>query len=571
MEKITKLKKLLKKSKIDGYLVPKNDEFFGEYVQEDKDNLKFISNFSGSFGYALVTKKKNFLFVDGRYTTQAQIQSGKNFLIKTIPRSFPHKIKELSKYKIGFDPKLHTQTSLNHFFKKKITLLPIKENLIDKIKPTQKKISPKKYFILSKKNVGQNVKSKISLVKKYLRLKKIDLMFVSAPENVSWTLNIRGFDSKFSPLTNSYLLIDNEKNLFFFADLRKIDKKFKKKYNFLKIIDIKLLDDFFKNINNKKIEIDNKTCSLYFQNILKENNFILEKSNLIYRLKAIKNNTEIKNTFKSHLLDGVALTKFLIWVKKNYFRKKITEISAQKKLYSFRKENKSFKFSSFPTISGSGPNGAIIHYRATSLSNRSLKKGDIYLVDSGGQYSFGTTDVTRTISLNNKNNRIKNIYTRVLKGHIAVALFKLKKNSIGSDIDRVARKPLKQIKLDYPHGTGHGVGYFLNVHEGPQAFSKYNNEILKKGMIISNEPGYYEKNKFGIRIENLITVQKKKSTFYFKNLTMVPLDKNLINKKLLIKKEIDWVNKYHARIYSKFKKFMKKDEIGHFKEMCSNL
>ena len=211
---------------------------------------------------------------------------------------------------------------------------------------------------------------------------------------------------------------------------------------------------------------------------------------------------------KSHLADGVALTKFLFWLKKNFKKKKITEISAQKKLESFRKMHPSYRFPSFNTISGSGPNSAIIHYRASKKTNRTLRKGELYLVDSGGQYSFGTTDVTRTISLDNKSSYIKEIYTRVLKGHIAVSNFKIKKNSTGSQIDRNARKFLKKIKLDYPHGTGHGVGYFLNVHEGPQSFSKKNKVKLQNGMVISNEPGYYKEGWFGIRIENLVYIKK---------------------------------------------------------------
>ena len=252
-------------------------------------------------------------------------------------------------------------------------------------------------------------------------------------------------------------------------------------------------------------------------------------------------------------------------------KKKITEISAQKKLLEFRKKNKTFKSLSFPTISGAGPNGAIIHYKASNESNRILKEGDLYLVDSGGQYNFGTTDVTRTISLNNKQKRIKDIFTRVLKGHIAVANYKLKKNTCGSEIDELARKPLKQINLDYAHGTGHGVGYFLNVHEGPQAISKGNKVKLKEGMIISNEPGYYESGKFGIRIENLVVVKKIKNSYKFENLTLAPIDKNLIQKKLLNKTEIKWINQYHSKVYYKLKKYMNKSELVDFKKSCSNI
>jgi Xaa-Pro aminopeptidase len=244
-------------------------------------------------------------------------------------------------------------------------------------------------------------------------------------------------------------------------------------------------------------------------------------------------------------------------------------MSASQKLYNFRKKNNKFKFLSFPTISGSGPNGAIIHYKATKKTNRQLKKGDIYLVDSGGQYEFGTTDVTRTISLMNKNERIKNIFTRVLKGHIAVTNYKLKKNTFGSSIDYVARKFLRQIGLDYAHGTGHGVGYFLNVHEGPHAISKYNKVNFEEGMIVSNEPGYYEKNKFGIRIENLIYVKKEKKKRYFRNLTMAPIDKELINKNLLSDKEKKWLNNYHKDVFHCLKKFMNKFELLELKKACS--
>jgi len=227
--------------------------------------------------------------------------------------------------------------------------------------------------------------------------------------------------------------------------------------------------------------------------------------------------------------------------------------------------NKTYKFPSFSTISGSGPNSAIIHYKASASSNRILKKGDIYLVDSGGQYSFGTTDVTRTISLDNNSRFIREVFTRVLKGHIAVSDYRIQRNSKGSDIDRNARKSLKKIKLDYPHGTGHGVGYFLNVHEGPQSFSKKNQIKLKPGMIISNEPGFYKEGAFGIRIENLIYINKNK----FEELTMAPIEKDLINKKMLNKKEKIWLNKYHAKVKKNLFKFMSPVEKTNLIDACS--
>ena len=240
-------------------------------------------------------------------------------------------------------------------------------------------------------------------------------------------------------------------------------------------------------------------------------------------------------------------------------------------MFKFRKENKSFKSLSFPTISATGSNWAIIHYKATQNSNKKLKDGNIYLVDSGGQYNFGTTDVTRTISLNNKNPRIKDIFTRVLKGHIAVSNFKFKKDTCGAHIDKVARKSLNEVNLDYAHGTGHGVGYYLNVHEGPQAISKNNKIHLQRGMILSNEPGYYEKGKFGIRIENLIFINKDKRKIFFENLTLAPIDKSLIDKKKLTFEEIKWLNNYHKKVFLKLKKFMNKPNLINLKQACSKI
>ena len=307
------------------------------------------------------------------------------------------------------------------------------------------------------------------------------------------------------------------------------------------------------------------SCPFFYKNLLKRKNKIIDKIDPIYFLKSIKNKTEIENMKRSHLTDGVALTKFLFWLKKNFKKKKITEISAQKKLEYFRKINPSYKFPSFNTISGTGPNSAIIHYKASAKTNRKLKKGELYLVDSGGQYSFGTTDVTRTVSLENKSKYIKEIYTRVLKGHIAVSNSKIKKNSTGSQIDRNARKFLKKIKLDYPHGTGHGVGYFLNVHEGPQSLSRNNKVFLKDGMILSNEPGYYKEGSFGIRIENLIYIKNNK----FEELTIAPIEKDLIDKKILNKDEIKWINSYHKKVKENLFEFMSINEKIYLTKACS--
>tara|TARA_B100000029_G_scaffold498248_1_gene566797 strand:- start:2137 stop:3873 length:1737 start_codon:yes stop_codon:yes gene_type:complete len=576
MKKLIKLKKILKANKLDGYLVPKNDEYFNEYVAPSSDRLKYITGFSGSAGLAIILKNENYLFIDGRYTIQAKIQSGKNFKIFTIPEKFPKDIlKNKKKLKIGFDPKLHTDKQLNFLFNiKNVVLSPINKNLIDLIWSEKPKDLIKPFFSLSKKDVGESSMKKIKKIKKVLLKYRIDYLLVSAPENVAWILNIRGHDSKFSPIPNARLLMSSKGDISLYSKLEKltkIKKIFSKK---IKFYNEDMLEGKLNNFWKQNIWIDSLSCSIHYKNLLRgnfgilwgnERNKIIEKIDPIYFFKSIKNPTEIKNMKKSHIIDGAALTKFLFWLKKNYRKKKITEISAEKKLEDFRKMNKSYKFPSFSTISGSGPNSAIIHYKASLKTNRILKKGDLYLVDSGGQYSYGTTDVTRTISLDNKSKFVSEVYTRVLKGHIAVSKYKIKKNSKGSDIDRNARKPLKKIKLDYPHGTGHGVGYFLNVHEGPQSLSQKNKVSLKSGMIISNEPGYYKEGFFGIRIENLIYIKKNR----FEELTMTPIEKELIKKNILNKKEIGWLNKYHLKVKKNLFKFMNSQEKANLIKACS--
>ena len=570
MEKIKKLRKIFKNEKIDGYIVPKNDEFFGEYIPEYNDRLKYISDFSGSYGFALILNNKNYLFVDGRYTLQASKQSSNYFKIKTIPNDLPADILKNKKLKIGFDPQLFTKKTLNTFFgKTNCKYIPIKKNLIDKIWIRKKVRICNKFYTLPDNSVGESYKSKINKIVSELKKKGSDFQFITASENNAWLLNIRGGDSNFTPIPYSFILIDQKKIINFFCDLKKISLSLKKKFKKIKFVNINSTYKILAKIKKKKFIIDKNTCSIYFEDIILKNNKILNQHDSIYFLKAIKAKKEIENIKKAHVYDGAALTKYLFWLKKNFIKKNITEVSGAQKLFSLRKKNKSFKFLSFPTISGTGPNGAIIHYKASINSNRRLKKGDIYLVDSGGQYNYGTTDVTRTISLQNSNKRIKDIFTRVLKGHIAVASFNLKKNTSGSIIDNNARKYLRQINLDYAHGTGHGVGYFLNVHEGPHAISKNNNVTLQEGMVVSNEPGYYEENNFGIRIENLIYVKRSKKKNCFDNLTMAPIDKDLIDSNVLNKNEKNWLNNYHKKVFDNLKKFMDKSEILELKKSCS--
>ena len=573
MEKIIKLRKLFKTFNLDGYIIPKNNNFFGEYVPESEDNLKYISSFTGSAGFAVILRNKNYMFVDGRYTIQAGIQCGNEFQICNIPKEYPFNIFKNKNLNLGFDPKLHTENSINRIFGNGLMKLkPIEKNLIDLLWKRKRNSKIKPFYLIKDQDAGSKVQKKLDRLEKIIKFNKADYLFVTASENVAWLLNIRGQDTDFSPLPNSHVIVDRKGRVLLFCNSKKINKSFKNKINKkVKIYDFNLLPNFFLSLFNKNILIDTSTCSIFYKLIIKKNNSIIEKQDPIYYLKSLKNKTEIKNSIRSHIYDGAALTKFIFWLKNNFKTKKISEISAQEKLLEFRKKNKLFYDLSFPTISGSGPNSAIIHYKADKKSNRLLKKGDIYLVDSGGQYLFGTTDVTRTLSLDVQSNKIKDIYTRVLKGHIAVASYKLNKNSHGDKIDQSARKFLKDINLDYPHGTGHGVGYFSNVHEGPQAISRGNKVKFQEGMITSNEPGYYKKNHFGIRIENLVYVKKTKNKLKFEDLTLVPIDKKLIETKLLTSSEKNWLNQYHQKVFNCLKKFMNKLELIQLKQACSDI
>ena len=467
MDKISKKNQMINKRinllrskfiqhKIDGYVVPKNDQFFSEYAAEDR--LKIISNFSGSAGLAIVLKKKSYLFVDGRYTIQAQQQSGKKFKIIEIHKFLPFKI--IKNLKLGFDPNLFTRKQLNVYFHNSLILKPINKNLVDEIykdKTSKNKI----FFSLTNKVAGKTFQSKINNVRNILKKNKVDYLFVSAPENVAWLLNIRGSDNPNSPIPNCRLIIGKDKELFLITQKEKTlkiikDKKISKK----QIINPKKFKDLINKLKGYKFIIDPLSCSLLNENIIKSKFKIINKDDPCYKLKSIKNSSEIKHMINAHIEDGLALTKFIFWIK-NINKKKITEVDAQNKLEKFRKLNKNYLFPSFNTIAGTGSNGAIVHYRASKESNKTIKKGDIFLCDSGGQYMFGTTDVTRTICFSKQPNSIKNVYTKVLKGHIAVATSNLKKFNNGKRIDVRARQFLKEDGLDYAHGTGHGVGFFF--------------------------------------------------------------------------------------------------------------
>lgn len=574
LDNLNKLKKALIKKNIDAYLVPKNDFFFNEFIKTGNDRLRYVSNFTGSAGTALILHKKNYLFVDGRYTLQAKQESGHLFNIIDISKinilSFLKK--NYTNIKIGFDPNLFRFQAIKNILKEKINLVSIEKNLIEQIWKDKKKEVSKNAFILENQYCGISHIKKIKNLRDLLDINKKNSFFISSNENVCWLLNIRGEDSIYSPLLNAFALIQQNK-ITVFCNLKKVSNKliksFKKDVQFS---DIKSLKEKLIKTKIFSVKIDPATTSYGLIKFLQSSKikckFIQDP---IFHLKSKKNKIEIQNLKIAHMFDGVALVKLFFWINQFKNKKKINEISCQKQLENFRKENSFYLGPSFPPISGFNKNGAIIHYNATNKTNQLLTGNGIYLLDTGGQYLCGTTDVTRTISLGKTSLYKKNIYTRILKGHLALKNFKLKNNTTGAQLDQAARKYLKQIGLDYPHSTGHGVGYCLNVHESPPSISKKSKDKFAVGQVVSNEPGYYLERQFGMRIENLIYVNKIEKKLLFEDLTLVPYDKNLINKDLLSRLEIKYLNNYHKEVFKKLNSFLNLKELNFLKKICSPL
>ena len=542
---IGKLRMLFKTNNIDGYLLPHEDELLSEYLPKYAERLSWLTNFSGSAGLSFISLKKAIIFVDGRYTTQVRKETNPKIFEyeHLIDPGFVKWIKKnpFKNRRIGFDPKTVSQSNYQRI-KKACKLSNIEfvetKNLLDLIWKRQKKYK-NPIFMHELKYSGIESSVKKRKILKSIANESADSLLVSQPENVCWILNIRGQDLEHTPILRSHLIIDKNNKVALFTDNKTIDKKI----NYwigddVEVYKIREIEAYLKKMKFKKTQYDPDHTSRYHSKLIRGLSLSYkEGKDPTTLMKACKNNVEIKGMFEAHLNDGVALTKFLFWLEKNTKKMKIDELTAQKKLLEFRKRNKV------------------------------LKPGDLFLLDSGGQYKYGTTDVTRTLGINNNildisEEKINN-FTLVLKGHIAVATNHFKYGETGINLDTLARKFLKKEGLNFDHGTGHGVGSYLGVHEGPQSISPRSAVPLEKGMIVSNEPGYYKEGAYGIRIENLVVVtnsRKKDVDLCFETLTLVPLDKNLINKHLLNNQETSWLNSYHKKVYKKLSPFMNKQE-----------
>ena len=567
----------MKEKNYDAFLVPRGDVFSGEEVPKNEERLKYISNFSGSAGYAIISsvpKLKSAIFSDGRYKIQLinEINSKEFDIFEGgIKEAYYFlKINHKNLNTIAIDPWLITCTQYEYLTKtlgkSKSQIDFIDENLIDKIwinKPNQVE---EKIFKLSFKQSGATSSGKINRLKKIIVKHNCDYYILFNPMGLAWLLNIRGKDLKYTPISRSYCIVSKNNEVFIFSE-NKTFKNLVNKNDKLYLLSPKKLFSFIKKFKNKNFLIDPKYLPLKINNALKSN--LINKKTIscpIEKFKSIKNFNELNGFKLAHLKDGLAILKLFFWIKKNINTKHLTEMTIAQKLYEIRKLDKTFVSESFSTISAFNDNGAIVHYKVNKMTDKKIDCDGLYLIDCGAHYLEGTTDVTRTLLVGKAKVEMIEDYTDVLKAHIAVATAIFPEKTLGREIDSFARKPLWKKGKDYAHGTGHGVGSLLSVHEGPVSISKNSESYLECGMVVSNEPGYYKADEYGIRIENLEVVQRKyfknqnHNFLCFENLTRVPIELDLINKKLLTRSEVNWINDYHDKVYKDLSKLIKKDE-----------
>jgi len=552
---------------LEGFLVPMADEYQSEYVPPSAQRIAFLSGFTGSAGFIIVLKDKAAFFTDGRYTLQASQQvPGDLFTVfDSADKSPSDWLSENARAgsKIAFDAWLHTADQINRL-KKAIekaaaTLSPVERNLVDVIwndrpAPPVAPIYPHDIVY-----AGKSSADKRNGIANDLKRKSLGSAVITDTTSIAWLLNVRGGDVPTTPLPLSFAVIHEDASVKWFVDPRKLTDQLPKHLG--PDVLIEKPEDFARTLDmlaksGKAIRIDPTESASWVVERLKSAHAKLDLGDDPCALpKACKNPTEQLGMRNCHKRDGAALAQFFAWLEGSMASNEVTEISAAEKLAAFRGVNNLYRGPSFDTISGAGGHGAIVHYKATPTTNRRLEPGQLYLLDSGGQYLDGTTDVTRTISLGAPTPEMRDRFTRVLKGHIALAAVRFPDGTVGAELDALARQYLWGAGCDYSHGTGHGVGYYLNVHEGPQGISRRSNVSLKPGMIVSNEPGYYKAGAYGIRIENLQVVTEAteipggdKKMLGFETLTLAPIDQRLIEVSMLTTPEREWLNAYHARV-----------------------
>lgn len=563
-ERIKQVQNYLINNNIDGYIEFICDDHGSEYVNDHYKGVAFLSAFTGSAATLLITKSSSYLWTDGRYFLQASMQLlSSNTALKKIgiDESIIDFISNNLK-SVAFDFRVANVLFVKQLLANNIKVIN-EEKLLDNIWANRPTLPKKKIISLPLNVVSCKASLKCHKELSHIKSKKEYFVLVTALDDIAYLLNARGFDIKCNPVFISFLLLSrtNDKEIYtLYVDKAKVNNKMQEYFKNEKIT-LKPYNSIYSDIKkiNATIYFDsNKTNYKLYSSMKNGRNVTLWVSNK----KAIKSRVEINENKKAHIKDAISMCKFLYYVKTYVNKKKMTELSLMDKLYNLRRKYSSFE-PSFSTICGFNENGAIVHYSATNNTNKDIKNDGLLLVDSGGQYYYGTTDITRTIVLNNISDEMKYHFTLVLKSHIALANAVFTNNTTDAALDNIARKPLWDVNLDYNHGTGHGIGYMLNVHEGPQSirYNKNNPTIMKKGMITSDEPGLYFENKYGIRHENeLLCVKNDKNTLKFEVITYVPFDLDGIDVNLLTNTEKEWLNNYHEMVYNKVNKYLTKRE-----------
>lgn len=566
--RLAALRAELNKRGLDGFIVPRTDQHQNEYVPPSDERLAWLTGFTGSWGVAVALADEAALFADGRYTAQAREQTDPTaFACEHLIDAPPdHWLEKRLKpgMRLGYDPHLHTLDGVKRYetacAKAGAILVPVADNPVDAVwtdRPAPP-AAPIKLHPLDK--AGEDTASKLARIGQKLAEQRVDGVFVSDPHNTAWLFNIRGGDVSHTPLPLAYALLPREGRPTIFVDSRKLSPDVRAALAaHADIAEPQALAAALQAMGRaqKKLRFDNATAAIKWIEAFREaGGHVDHGMDPLSLMKAVKNATEIQGSRNAHLRDGAAVTRFLHFIAQDAHKGGLTEIEAAIALEKFRLETGALMELSFPSISGAGPNAALPHYRVTERSNRRIENG-FYLIDSGGQYEDGTTDITRTIAVGEPSAEMKDRFTRVLKGHIAIARAVFPKGTSGAQIDAFARRPLWEAGLDFDHGTGHGIGSYLSVHEGPHRISKLGHIPLEPGMIVSNEPGYYKEGAFGIRLENLVLVERRAITgaereiYGFETLTFAPFDRHAIETSLLDADELRWLNDYHRAVMEK--------------------
>jgi Xaa-Pro aminopeptidase len=586
--KIDAIRKLMKDNGVEAYLVPSSDPHQSEYVPEFWQRRKFISGFTGSAGDVVIIQKKAGLWTDSRYFLQAEQElDGKVFILfkmglPDVPNFDDWLLRELKKGEsLGLDPQLIPRRNYSALKKKLedrgIGLKTIEKNLVDELWEGRPEPPKGKVEVHGEKYSGEGTASKLKRLRAKMAEEGADAHVAVMLDSIAWLFNIRGSDVKYNPVTISYAIVTKEK-AFLFVDLDKMTEAAQKSLK--GIVEVRKYEDFSAGLQalakkRANVWLDEGSVSQWIVSLLERGARFLFKPSPIKMFKAVKNKTEISGFRAAHIRDGAAMVKFLCWLEKNVGQTKATEVSAAEKAAEFRALDKMFRGMSFETISSYGAHGAVVHYAPSPESDVPLKPEGIYLIDSGGQYLDGTTDITRTISLGNPTEEQKERFTRVLKGLVDLLITSFPQGTVGKQLDTISRLPLWEKGLNYGHGTGHGIGTYLNVHEGPQAISYYRciGIALEPGMITTIEPGYYKDNEYGLRVENVALVVKdeerssEEASFYtFENLTLCPIDLRLVKKELLTAREIDWLNDYHKKVFKTIVPLLAKPEAAWLKK-----